>query len=355
LTRSLQRPHSYPARTVLLLYLWLTIAPHASPARSTADDPLQFDDAPLESAIEYPDWFKIGFLELKEDLAQAIAEGKRGLIVYFGQERCAYCRMLMQVNFQTPDIVDYTKRYFAVVPVDIRGTETLTTPNGETLSQRDYALALDTNFTPSLVFYDATGQIALRLRGYYPPYQLRAALEYVADRHHLRESFAAYMARGDPTLRFEPGDLIEETFFSPPPHNLDRTGFASERPLAVFFEQGNCHACDILHTQPLQHATVRTRLEQIESVQLDMWSDMPVIKPDGKPSTARAWARDLDIFYAPSIVFFDGHGREIIRVDSVVRQFRLRRVLDYIVSRGYLSEPSFPGWRARNRTYQAAH
>ena len=37
---------------------------------------------------------------------------------------------------------------------------------------------MGTNFTPSLVFYDADGNIALRLRGYYPPYQFRAALEY---------------------------------------------------------------------------------------------------------------------------------------------------------------------------------
>ena len=157
------------------------------------------------------------------------------------------------------------------------------------------------------------------------------------------------MARGDPTLRFEPGDLIDESFFVPPPHNLDRTLSASESPLAVFFEQGDCHACDILHTQPLQHQGVRKLLEQIESVQLNMWSDMPIVKPNGQPSTARKWARELGIFYAPTILFFDPQGSEIIRVDSVVRQFRLHRVLDYVVNGGYRSAPGFPGWRTPNR------
>ncbi len=339
----LLRPRVFSAYPVMLLYLGLAIASHPANSLSTADNPLQFDDAPLESPIDYPDWFKIGFLELKEDLAQAVAQGKQGLIVYFGQEHCAYSERLMEVNFQTPDIVEYTRRYFDVVPVDIWSPETLTTPDGAVLSQRDYALALDTNFTPSLVFYDATGQVVLQLRGYYPPYLFRAALEYVADGHYAREAFRAYIARGDPTLRFEPGDLIDEPFFVPPPHNLDRRHLVSEQPLAVFFEQGNCHACDILHTQPLQRPEVRALLDKIESVQLDMWSDAPVIKPNGQPSTAHQWAADLGIFYAPTIVFFDERGREVIRVDSVVRQFRLRRVLDYVVNRGYRKTPGFLG------------
>jgi thioredoxin-related protein len=223
------------------------------------------------------------------------------------------------------------------------------TPSGESLSQREFAQELGTTFTPSLVFYDADGQLVFRLRGYYPPYQFRAALEYVAGGHYQRERFPVYMARGDQTLRFEPGDLIEEPFFSPPPHNLDRSRMAAELPLVVFFEQGDCHACDILHTQPLRRPTVRRLFERFESVQLDMWADTPLIKPDGQPSTARKWAEELGIFYAPSIVFFDERGREIIRVDSVVHFFRLRNVLNYVVSRGYLSEPNFLRWSAHTR------
>ena len=321
----------------------------ALPAYAITDDPLNFDDLPLENLLEYPSWFKQSFLALDEDLTEATENGKQGIIVYFGQKRCAYCKMLIDVNFKTPDIVRYTREHFDVIPIDIWSPEEVTTPDGETMSQRDYALSLGTNFTPSLVFYDADGEIALRLRGYYPPYQFRAALEYVADEHYRREDFAVYMARGDQTLRFEAEDMVEEPFFSPPPYNLDRSRFPAERPLVVFFEQGNCHACDILHTQPLQRKVVRDLFNKFESVQLDMWADTPVVKPDGTPSTAREWARELGIFYAPSLVFFDGHGDEIIRVDSVVHLFRLRNVLNYVVTRGYLSEPNFLRWSARTR------
>lgn len=337
-----------PCRPWLVLCA-LLLAPWATQAAVDVDDPLRFDDTPLDDLLEYPSWFKQSFLALDEDLQEAVDTGKRGIIVYFGQKRCAYCKMLMDVNFKTPDIVTYTRRHFDVIPIDIWSPEEVTTPQGESISQREYAIRMGTNFTPSLVFYDADGRVALRLRGYYPPYQFRAALEYVAGDHYQREKFPVYMARGDKTLRFEAEDMVEEAFFTPPPHNLDRTHFAADLPLVVFFEQGDCHACDILHTQPLQSRAVRRLFDRIESVQLNRYADTPLIKPDGSPSTAKEWARELGIFYSPSIVFFDEKGREIIRVDSVVHLFRLRNVLNYVLTRGYRVEPSFLRWSARTR------
>jgi thioredoxin-related protein len=333
----------------LLLATLLLPVGAVSAAPPDASDPFSFDDTPLDDLLQYPEWFKRSFLDLDDDLAEAVAADKRGIIVYFGQRRCAYCKMLLEVNFQTPDIVTYTRRHFDVIPIDIWSPEELTTPSGETMSEREFAQTLGTNFTPSLVFFDGDGRIALRLRGYYPPYQFRAALEYVADGHYERERFPVYMARGDSTLRFEPGDLVEETFFERPPYNLDRSRFPAERPLVVFFEQGDCHACDVLHTQPLRRRAVRELFDEFESIQLDMWADTPLVKPDGTRSTAREWASELGVFYAPSIVFFDERGSEIIRVDSVVNFFRLRNVLNYVVSRAYLTEPNFLRWSARTR------
>ena len=314
-----------------------------------AEDSHSFDDTPLDDLIVYPSWFKQSFLALDEDLQEATDAGKFGLVVYFGQKRCAYCKKLMDINFSAPDIVDYTRKHFDVVPIDIWSPEELTTSSGKTMTERDYSIALNTNFTPSLVFYDKEGKIALRLRGYYPPYQFRAALEYVAGGHYMRERFAAYMSRGDETLRFEAGDLVEEPFFEQPPYNLDRSRMPGNLPLVVFFEQGDCHACDVLHTEPLRRSFIRRGLENFENIQLDMWSDAPVITPQGNVTTAKQWAQDLGIFYTPSILFFDEQGQEILRLDSVTQFFRLRNVLNYISSKGYLSEPNFLHWSAQAR------
>ena len=331
------------------LLLCLLLLPALALAEEAEDDPLAFDDLPLKEIIQHPSWFKESFLDLQEDLQEAVAAGKKGIAVYFGQKRCPYCRQLMEVNFKKPDIVRYTRENFDVIAIDIWSPEEVTTPDGRTLSQRDYAIQMGTNFTPSLVFYDAQGRIALRLRGYYPPYQFRAALEYVVGGHYLREPFHVYLARAEGALRFEAEDLVEEDFFLPPPHYLDRSRIPGERPLAVFFEQGNCHACDILHAGPLRQPAILNLFKKFDSVQLDMHSSEPVITPDGRKTTAREWARDLGLFYAPTLIFFDENGREIIRVDSVVHFFRLRNVLNYVLNKGYLTHPSFQLWRSGER------
>ncbi|MET0045678.1 MAG: thioredoxin fold domain-containing protein, partial [Candidatus Thiodiazotropha sp. 6PLUC3] len=309
------------------------------------DDVFAFDDFPLEELLQYPEWFKKSFLDLPADLEDAVDEGKQGIILYFGQKRCAYCKMLLQVNFGLSDITTYTRRHFDIIPIDIWSTEEITTLEGETLTQREYALDEKTNFTPSLIFIDPKGNEVLRLRGYYPPYQFRAALEYVADQHFKNESFPDYLARGEASTAFEPGDLNEEDFFIPPPHNLDRSRFPGQRPLVVFFEQGNCHACDVLHGQPLQDPAIRKLVSAFDNVQLDIGSETPVITPDGRRTDARQWAKDLGLFYTPSLLFFDEQGKEIIRVDSVVRFYRLRNVINYITSRGYLKQPDYQRWR----------
>jgi len=316
-------------------------------ARAATEDlqALEFDDFPLEEPLEYPDWFKQSFLDLPEELAESLENGKKGLIVYFGQRRCAYCKMLLEVNFRLPDVVAYTRRNFDVIPIDIWGIDEVTDLEGKVLTEREYAVRENTNFTPSLLFFDQDGKLALKLRGYYPPYTFRAALEYVVDGYYRREPFQAYLERANPPPTFEPEALNEEPFFSGPPFNLDRTRLAGERPLVVFFEQGECHACDILHSQPLKEAVIARHFNDFETVQLDIWSDTPVITPQGQRTTAREWAKELGIFYTPSIVFFDEQGHEIIRVDSVVHFYRLRNVLNYVTSRGYLSEPSYQRWR----------
>jgi len=344
-TRSRTRPLT---ALLVTLALWAWAGSTALGLEEEDPQAFEFDDFPLEEPLQYPDWFKKSFLDLPEDLQEALEAGKQGIIVYFGQRRCAYCRMLMQVNFGLEDIVTYTRRHFDLIPIDIWGIDEVTDLQGEVLTERQYALRENTNFTPSLIFYDKHGKEAMRLRGYYPPYKFRAALEYVADGHYRHESFHDYLARADDAMVFEPGDLNEEDFFSPPPYYLDRSRIRGERPLVVFFEQGECHACDVLHAQPLREPAIHSLFQRFDNVQLDMWSDTPVVTPDGRRTTAREWARDLGLFYAPSILFFDEHGREIIRVDSVVRFYRLRNVLNYITSGGYLVERDYQRWRVNS-------
>jgi thioredoxin-related protein len=309
------------------------------------DDFLLFDDRPLEQPLEFPDWFKLSFLDLRDDLKEVSQEGKDGLMVYFGQKYCAYCRKFLENDLTKEDIRTYIEKHFDVIGIDIHGQRMVTDFAGREMDERQFAVKEHTNFTPSVIFYDRDGHDVLRLRGYYPPYRFRAALEYVADVHYRKESFREYLARADVPLVFEPGDMNQESYFMPGPYMLDRTRMPGERPLAVFFEQGNCWACDVLHTSLLSDPEIRERMNRFEAVQLPFWGDVPVITPSGERTTARQWSAKLGLFYTPTLIIFDPDGREIIRVDSVVQFYRLRNVLDYVLSGGYRQYPTFQQWR----------
>jgi thioredoxin-related protein len=326
--------------------LLLLLAPFGLLADDDAFEIENFDDSPRIRVIEYPEWFKLSFLDLQEDLTEAVEHGKNGIIVYFGQKHCAYCAALMEVNFgKEEDIVRYTREHFDVMSIDIWGSREVIDMKGEEVTEGEFAEREEMSFTPSLIFYDKQGREALRLRGFYPPYTFRAALEYVVDGYYRKESLRDYLARADPPPKFDVGEMNSREFFIEPPYALDRSRFPAEQPLVVFFEQRECHACDVLHTGPLGDLETEMLLDSFEAVQLDMWSDQPVLTPDGQRLTASQWARQLGLFYAPALVFFDEKGREIIKVDSVVRLYRLQGVLEYVLCKGYIDTPSFQRWR----------
>ena len=323
-----------------------TVAPESDPFE------MSFEDAPRARDILYPEWFKPSFLDLRDDLQEARAAGKRGLILYFGQKHCAYCKKLLEENFVREDIAAYTQKHFDVIALDIHGSREVVTPAGERITEMEWAKQLDGYFTPSLLFLNLEGESALFLRGYYPTYTFMAALEFVADAHYQNEAFQAFIARAQPLS--EGGEPVAEDWFQPPPSQLDRSRWSAQRELVVMFEQGDCFACDLLHTDPLADPSVLEKIRQLEVVQLDPRDDTLVITPQGKRTTAKEWARDLGLFYYPSLLFFDRSGKEVLRIDSVVRLYRLNLALEYVSSGGYREQPNFQAWkRARDERIAA--
>lgn len=338
---SIMRVSSTQMRLIAVLFLggWWLCASAAEPPGV-----LDFDDRPLQEPLTHPEWFKLSFLDLREDLADAAAS-QRKLAVYLGQKYCPYCEALLSNDFGRADIRDYTSAHFDVIGLDIHGDRTVTDLQGREMSEKAFADSQRVNFTPTLIFYAAGEGEVFRLRGYYPPYQFRAALEYVADEHYRQESFADYLARADVPMVFDVNDLNYEDFFASPPYLLARNRLPAEKPLLVIFEQPECHACDILHTGPFKDPQILRRLGGFEVVQLNLLGDTPVVTPDGERTRARDWAHELGLFYTPTLIFYDERGREIIRVDSVVQFNRLRNVLDYVLTKTYREYPTFQRWR----------
>ena len=336
------------ALSILLLLLSTTVY-SASPSDSdNIDSAILFDDTQLEEVLVYPDWFKFSLGELNDDLAEAKKAGKKGIITYFGQKRCAYCEQFFKTSLSDIDIKNYLQKHYDLIAFDIWGIDDITDTDGTTYTERELSIHYKTNFTPSLVFYDDEGTPVFRLRGFYPPYKFRAALQYVTEGFYKKETFSDYFARAIPGEYFLLGGLTERDFFLEPPYDLAALR-ENNKPTAVFFEQGNCHACDLLHSAPLSKELSIGEIEKMNVIQLNMWADTEVITPQGKKTTAKEWAKSLDLFYTPSIVFFDTNGKEIIRVDSVTHFYRLWGVMDYVNQEGYKTTKDYQDWRLKQR------
>lgn len=333
---------------MLMLLVAVALAPATAAVADSggAGDLYSFDDRPTDYDGDFPTWFKESFFDLDDDLDEALENGKSGLIVYFGQAHCAYCKAMIQQISTKSDLSEYLQRHFDIVGLSIHDIRGLTAPDGTRMTVRAYSEREDAQFTPTLLFFGNDHQKALALRGFYPPYELQAALEYVADGHYRLTSFRDYLARAHPPPLLDSEELIADPLFARPPFALDRSRFPASQPLVVIFEQPDCHACEVLHSEPLEDPVVRERFQGFEVVQLNMWDNKtPVVTPGGRRTTPYQWASDLDLFYTPTLVFFDEGGKEIIRIDSVVQFFRLAGVLRYVSERAYKQHPVFQYWK----------
>lgn len=331
-------------RFLLLVTLAFTQAYAAQPASESFN--------PSPHAIDIPPWFKETFLDFREDVREAAREGKR-VMIYFGQDGCPYCRELMRVNFSQKDLADKTRRHFNAVAINVWGDREVTWTDGRTMSEKALAAFLQVQFTPTLLFFDEKGGVALRINGYYPPHQLHAALDYAAGKHERKIAFSEYLK----SHAREPasGRLHDQPFFLKPPLDLDRSRRRAARPLAVLFEQRHCAACDELHRLGFADAAARRAIGKFDVARLELFGTERLITPRGKTTAAGEWARELKVAYTPTIVFFDAGGAEVFRIEAYLRPFHLASSFEYVASGTYRTEPAFQRYlQARAEKIRAA-
>lgn len=109
--------------------------------------PTQGDDGLYHQA-----WFKDTFLDLREDLREAAAEGKR-FVVIFEQAGCGYCTKMHKEVLSQKYINDYVRENFAVVQLDLWGAREVTDFDGKTLTEKALARRWGVLYTPTILFF----------------------------------------------------------------------------------------------------------------------------------------------------------------------------------------------------------
>lgn len=287
---------------------------------------------------EKPDWFKQSFLDLREDVEEAASEGKR-VVLYFYQDGCPYCAKLLNENFTLKEIVDKTISGFQVIAINLWGDREVNGLDGEITTEKALAARLKVMYTPTLLFLNEAGENALRINGYYPPHKFSAALDYVAGRQEVKQSFRDFLAKRQPVPAS--GKLHQEAGFLQPPLDLRSSARTGERPLLVLMEMKQCPPCDELHQSVLSRQDLRKTLEKFDVALVDVWSADRLTTPSGETMAATDWAEELKVNYLPSMIFFDPQGLEVFRTEAYLMSFHTRTAMEYVASGSYLEQPNF--------------
>lgn len=149
-------------------------------------------------------WFLQSFLDLREDLEGAAANGKR-LVLLVEQKGCPFCRDLHTVNFADPAVTDYVRGRFEILQLDLHGSRTVTDLDGSEHEEKAFARRIAGQMTPVAIFLPARlaevgGRPAheaavAKMPGYLPPAPFLALFRFVAEEAYRRESFEAYLRR----------------------------------------------------------------------------------------------------------------------------------------------------------------
>ncbi|MDH5517206.1 MAG: thioredoxin fold domain-containing protein [Gammaproteobacteria bacterium] len=322
------------------LYYWLGLCLFLLASPVFAKEPGELAEGMVNPGFhEKPEWFKNSFLDLNEDIAEARESGKK-LIVFFYQDGCPYCKKILDDNFSQKDIADKTRKHFDLVAVNMWGDNELVFRKN-TFTEKSFSEVAKVMYTPTILFFDEKSNIVLRMNGYYQPGKFEAALDYVRLNKFTYQKFSEYMAEVTPVK--SAGKLHKSLETVDQPYQF-RQALKKGKPLVVMFEQKQCPACDELHLDTLMRDQSKKLLKPFEIAVVDMWSDESIIKPDGGRSKMSSWAKELDIQYAPSLVFFDRDGKDVFRIEGYLKSFHVQSVLDYVAQQAYIKHSNFQRW-----------
>jgi thioredoxin-related protein len=297
--------------------------------------------------VKYPGWFKESFLDLKDDLQESIDKGKKGLVVFMSTRRCSYCKAFIDNSLSLADIKQRMMDNYDVLGIEILSDNEMTDIAGKSTTVKDFVKANKAVFTPTMIFYGANGEKQLKIVGYYPPEKFRKTLDYMEGEYYKNVSLREYLNKQ------KPGSVVasnkinkDDELFAKPPFALDRRSGFAQQPLLVLFEQPNCDDCDYFHDKVLDDQSIRGLVKRFEAVQLNAMDDkMKLITPSGERTNPKQWFKQLDLTYSPALVIFDEAGKEILRLDSQTKKFRLEGTLQLVLNGDYENGVQLQKWR----------
>lgn len=131
--------------------------------------------------------------DFKAELADALKEGKKGVVIMFEAEDCPFCRRMKAQVLNREDVQAYYRKHFAIFAVDIFGSVTIADFAGKSYTEKEYAIAQKLRGTPTFLFIGAGGKEMTRYIGATRDAQEFMELgRYVAEGHWRSKGFGEF-------------------------------------------------------------------------------------------------------------------------------------------------------------------
>lgn len=140
-------------------------------------------------------FFTLNMGDLKAELGDARAEGKRAVMLFFEQEGCPGCRHMKENVFNRAEVQKYYAQNFVSLGVDIHSSVPIRDFSGRDFTEKSYSQALQVRGTPTFIFYDLTGAEIVRILGPLQTSQEFLLLgQFVTSGAYKKATFAQYKA-----------------------------------------------------------------------------------------------------------------------------------------------------------------
>lgn len=105
-----------------------------------------------DDGLHVAPWLNQTFMDLREDLGDATAQGKRFAVI-IEQRGCIYCSRMHEEVWIEPDILQLLEEEFFFVRINMHGSTEVTDFDGETMEERQIARRWRNLFTPTILFF----------------------------------------------------------------------------------------------------------------------------------------------------------------------------------------------------------
>ncbi len=131
--------------------------------------------------------------DLKAELADARAAGKKAMLLMYEQEGCPACLHMKQNVLNRSDVQAIYRKHFTSFTIDRFGAIPLKDFNGRDITEKAFADAAHVRATPTFTFHDMNGTEVVRITGAVRDVaEFKQLAEFVASGAYKNHSFAEY-------------------------------------------------------------------------------------------------------------------------------------------------------------------